>query len=143
MTGRFLYCEADGCPMQWTDHQLLITDDDEDFRATLGDALSRKGFRTQLASDGVEALEVIEHGGIHLALFDVHMPRLDGLGVLQSVRNRTPRLPCILMSAKLDDGIIARAHELGAEAILPKPFSLSAMLDAVRRLLEATYGRPS
>lgn len=129
--------------MQWTDHQLLITDDDHDFRATLGDALSRKGFRTRLASDGLEALQVIEHGGIHLALFDVHMPRLDGLGVLQSIRTRSPRLPCILMSAKLDDGIIARAEELGAEAILPKPFSLASMLDAVRKLLEATYGRPT
>jgi two-component system response regulator (stage 0 sporulation protein F) len=127
--------------MQWTDHQLLITDDDDAFRATLGDALSRKGFRTRLACDGMEALQVIEHGGIHLALFDVHMPRLDGLGVLQSIRDRTPRLPCILMSAKLDDGIIARAQELGAEAILPKPFSISAMVDAIRRLLEATYGR--
>jgi len=62
---------------------------------------------------------------------------------LQSIRKRSPRLPCILMSAKLDDGIIARAEELGAEAILPKPFSLASMLDAVRKLLEATYGRPS
>lgn len=129
--------------MQWTEHQLLITDDDEDFRSTLGDALSRRGFRTQLASDGVEALEVIEHGGIHLALFDVHMPRLDGLGALQSIRERSPRLPCILMSAKLDEGIIARANELGAEAILPKPFSLASVVDAIRRLLETTYGRAS
>jgi CheY-like chemotaxis protein len=143
MTGLIRYCEADNCAMQWTNHQLLITDDDEDFRATLGDALSRRGFRTQLASDGVEALQVIEHGDIHLALFDVHMPRLDGLGALQSIRKRTPRLPCILMTAKLDEGIIARANELGAEAILPKPFSLAAVVEAVRRLLETTYGRAS
>jgi two-component system response regulator MprA len=118
----------------------LITDDDEDFRATLGDALSRRGFRTLLASDGIEALQVIEHGDIHLALFDVHMPRLDGLGALQSIRQRTPRLPCILMTAQLDDGIIARANELGAEAILPKPFSLASLVSAVQTLLKSTYG---
>lgn len=126
--------------MQRTDHSLLITDDDEDFRATLSDALSRRGFRTLMASDGIEALQVIEHGDIHLALFDVHMPRLDGLGALQSIRQRTPRLPCILMTAQLDDGIIARANELGAEAILPKPFSLASLVSAVQTLLKSTYG---
>jgi DNA-binding NarL/FixJ family response regulator len=43
------------------------------------------------------------------------------------------------MTAKLDEGIIARANELGAEAILPKPFSLSALVDAIRRLLDTTH----
>jgi DNA-binding response OmpR family regulator len=125
--------------MQLTDHQLLITDDDVDFRETLAEALARKGYRTLMAADGMEALQVLEHGNIHLALFDVHMPRLDGLGVLQSIRHRSLQLPCILMTAKLDEGIIARANELGAEAILPKPFSLSALVDSIRRLLDPTH----
>lgn len=126
--------------MQLTDPRLLITDDDSDFRNTLSEALTRRGYHVFLAADGLEALDVIEHGDIHLALFDVHMPRLDGLGVLESVRSRCPDLPCILMSAKLDASIIAKANALRAEHILPKPFSLSALVESVRRLLDAAYG---
>jgi DNA-binding response OmpR family regulator len=127
--------------MQLSDHRLLITDDDAHFRDAISEALNRRGYRTLLAADGLEALDVLEHGDIHLALFDVHMPRLDGLSVLRSVRNRSPQLPCILMSAKLDDKIIAKANELGAEAILPKPFSLASLMESVRRLLETAYGQ--
>jgi CheY-like chemotaxis protein len=126
--------------MHSTDHQLLITDDDVDFRHTLSDALTRRGYRTCLAADGVEALEVIEQGGIHLALFDVHMPRLDGLGALASLRQQARQLPCILMSAELDDRILETAHALRAERVLPKPFTLAALVESVRSLLDAAYG---
>lgn len=121
-------------------HRLLITDDDADFRQTLSEALMRRGFRTLVAADGLEALDMIDQGDIHLALFDVHMPRLDGLGALQSVRNRALTLPCILMTANLDDRILAQARALRAESILPKPFSLTALVASVRRLLDAAYG---
>jgi len=78
-----------------------------------------------------------------LALFDVHMPRLDGLSLLESVRSRSVQFPCILMSAELNDAIIAKANALQAEQILPKPFTLSALVESVRKLLDAAYGRQS
>ncbi|MFN6401250.1 MAG: response regulator [Planctomycetota bacterium] len=117
------------------EHRVLITDDDAAFRMTLQEVLTRRGFRTCQASDGLEAIEAIECGNIHLALFDIHMPRLDGLGALERVRQALPQLPCILMSAKLDDGIRARAHQLGAQAVLPKPFSISDLIESISRAL--------
>lgn len=123
------------------DHQVLITDDDAAFRQTIREVLDRKGYRTITAADGFEALDVLERENIHLALFDVHMPRLDGLKALESVRSRLPKLPCILMSAKLDDRILAKAHQLHAEQILPKPFSLAELVSSVRRLLDTAYGK--
>lgn len=117
------------------EHRVLITDDDAAFRMTLDEVLSRRGFRTCQASDGLEAIEAIECGNIHLALFDIHMPRLDGLGTLERVRQALPQLPCILMSAKLDDCIRARAHQLGAQAVLPKPFSISDLIQSISRAL--------
>jgi len=119
--------------------QVLITDDDADFRQSLADALSRRGYGTVLAGDGLEALEVIVHGNIHLALMDVHMPRLDGLSMLESVKSRLPDLPCILMSARLDSKIVERARELRAENILSKPFSLRVLSETIRQIL----GRPN
>jgi len=127
--------------MHVTDHRVLITDDDVAFRHTLDEALTRRGYRTCLAADGIEALDVIERGNIHLALFDVHMPRLDGLRALESARTLAPGLPCILMSAKLDETILSKARQLNAEHVLPKPISLSALVECVRSLLDRVYGR--
>jgi len=115
--------------------RVLITDDDDAFRKTLSEVLSRRGYSTCLASDGLEAVEVVAHGNIHLALFDIHMPRLDGLGALERVRESLPSLPCILMSAKLDDGILARAERLGANAVLPKPFSIADLVESIKKFL--------
>jgi len=117
------------------EHRVLITDDDEAFRMTLDEILQRRGYSTCQACDGLEAIEAIECGNIHLALFDIHMPRLDGLGALERVRRALPQLPCILMSAKLDDRILARAEQLQAQAILPKPFSISDLVQSIKRAL--------
>ncbi len=125
--------------MQMLEPQLLITDDDRDFRMSLGEALTRRGYRTVLAADGIEALEVIRSQHIHLALLDVHMPRLDGLGMLKSLRNSQPTLPCILMSAQMDESIVTRARELRTHQLLSKPFSLNLLADTIRNLLDQCY----
>ena len=125
--------------MQFTHPHVLITDDDRDFRLTLADALTRRGYTTTLAADGLEALEVIQHGSIHLALMDVHMPRLDGLGALESVRSQHPDMPCILMSAELDDSIVERAKALQTYEVLRKPFRLHVLAETIQRLIAATY----
>ncbi|MFM7930050.1 MAG: response regulator [Pirellula sp.] len=117
------------------EHRVLITDDDEAFRLTLDEILQRRGYSTCQASDGIEAIEAIECGNIHLALFDIHMPRLDGLGALERVRRALPKLPCILMSAKLDESILARARQLEAQAVLPKPFSIPDLIQSISHAL--------
>jgi DNA-binding response OmpR family regulator len=118
--------------MQMIEPQLLITDDDRDFRVSLAEALARRGYRTIQAADGVEALEVLAVEPIHLALLDVHMPRLDGLGMLRSLRGSRPSLPCILMSAELDDSIVSQAKALNTHRLLAKPFSIHVLAEAIR-----------
>ncbi|XZE32080.1 response regulator [Pirellulaceae bacterium SH501] len=125
--------------MQLTHPNVLITDDDRDFRLSLADALTRRGYIPILAADGLEALDVIQHGNIHLALMDVHMPRLDGLGTLETVRTRHPDMPCILMSAELDETIVARAIALRTPEVLRKPFRLQVLAEKMERLMEAAY----
>jgi DNA-binding NtrC family response regulator len=125
--------------MQLTHPNVLITDDDRDFRLSLADALTRRGYTPILAADGLEALDVIQHGNIHLALMDVHMPRLDGLGTLETVRTKHPDMPCILMSAELDETIVARAIALRTPEVLRKPFRLQVLAEKMERLMEAAY----
>jgi DNA-binding response OmpR family regulator len=126
--------------MQMLEPQLLITDDDRDFRLSLGEALNRRGYRTILAADGLEALDLLQSQHIHLALLDVHMPRLDGLGMLRSLRDSQPTLPCILMSAKLDASIVSQAKQLQTDEVLSKPFSLNLLAETIRNLLARCYG---
>ncbi|MBU6174990.1 MAG: response regulator [Planctomycetes bacterium] len=125
--------------MQLNQPHVLITDDDRDFRLTLADALSQRGFATHLAADGLEALNVIRHGEIHLAVMDVHMPRLDGLEALENVRSSHPHMPCILMTANLDDSIVQRAKALHTDEVLSKPFPFNVLATAIRRLIEINY----
>ena len=58
---------------------LLITDDDRDVRETLRDVFQSRGFLTQTAGDGEEALRIVRNQEIHLVLIDMHMPRLTGI----------------------------------------------------------------
>lgn len=137
--GQEVILEHMSLDMQMLETQLLITDDDRDFRMSLGEALTRRGYRTVLAADGIEALEVIRSQHIHLALLDVHMPRLDGLGMLKSLRNSKPTLPCILMTAQMDESIVTQARELRTHQLLSKPFSLNLLADTIRSLLDQCY----
>jgi len=119
---------------------LLITDDDFAFRETLQGMLQPMGLRTLLAGDGEEALQIVGREDIHLILLDMHMPKLTGLETLQLVRQFDSVLPCILLSAGLDDLVIKRANELKAFSVLPKPVTRDQITITIRLALERTYG---
>jgi len=118
---------------------LLITDDDAEFRATLRDVFQPRGFRTLLAGDGEEALRIVRAEPVHLLLLDVHMPRLGGLETLRAIRRFHAMLPCILMSARLDQMILEQARREHAFSVLAKPVTLELLTSTVRQALERTY----
>ncbi len=120
---------------------LLITDDDVDFRQTLKEAMESRGFRTLLAGDGEEALAVVRRETVHVALMDMHMPRLSGLETIRRVRELHARLPCILISAAMDQALAAKARQAQAHAVLPKPVRFADLNSAIRDALRTTYAR--
>ena len=73
--------------------------DDRGSREMLRDIVEPAGYRPVLAASGEEALDIVREEPIHLALFDMHMPRLTGLETLQLVRQFNAILPCILVTA--------------------------------------------
>lgn len=115
---------------------LLITDDDRDFRETLRDVFRPLGFRTLLAADGEEALEIVHKSEVHLVLMDMHMPRLTGLEAISQIKRIRSRLPCILISGQLDDEIRRRVE---AFDILAKPVSCAEVTHSVTKALKVTY----
>jgi CheY-like chemotaxis protein len=121
---------------------LLITDDDTAFRETLCGLFQPRGFRVFSAGDGEEALRIVGQEVVHLVLLDMHMPRLTGLETLRRVKQFKSRLPCILLSARLDEALIQQARLAEAFSVLAKPISRLLITDTVDHALRRIYGWP-
>lgn len=122
---------------------ILITDDDLDFRETLRIVFEPRGFRTLLAANGEEALDIVRREQVHLLLLDMHMPKLTGLETIRRVKQFQLRLPCILLSAALDDGLIREAHLAEAFSVLSKPISRGQLNSVVDSALRHAYNWPA
>jgi CheY-like chemotaxis protein len=118
---------------------LLITDDDPGFRETLRIVFEPRGFRTLLASDGEEAIWVVRHEKVHLVLLDMHMPKLTGLETLRRLKEFRALLPCILLSAHLDEQLVEQAREAHADSVLSKMVALPQITGTVFQMLQQTY----
>jgi two-component system OmpR family response regulator len=108
---------------------ILIVDDDPVFPDAISTALMLAGFRTEIAHDGLEALEFIQRERPSLILLDVSMPVLDGRGLLRELAREGIKLPVVLVSAGQDGERIARKY--GVAAYLQKPVALPRLLAAI------------
>ena len=118
--------------------RVLIVDDQ---------TLVRQGIRSLLAlaegievigeaADGVEALERIEALTPDVVLLDLRMPRLDGIGVLEALRDRAGAPPCLILTTFDDDAALLAGLGAGAKGYLLKDVSLQHLTDAIRALAQ-------
>ncbi len=121
---------------------ILITDDDLGFRETLRGVLEPQGFRTFLAGDGIEALQIVRRGNVHVLLLDMHMPKLTGLETLRQVKQLDARLPCILLSADADEELVRQAEMAQAFSVLAKPVSRGAITRVIHLAMRTAYDWP-
>lgn len=119
--------------------RLLVTDDDVNLRETVREVLEPRGLQALLAGDGEEALRIVQRETVHVVLLDMHMPKLTGLETIRRVKQFRALLPCILMSARLDETLIEQARQAQADSVLPKPLSLSRLVMEVYRALHQSY----
>jgi CheY-like chemotaxis protein len=118
---------------------ILITDDDRDFREALRGVLEPRGFRTLQAADGEEALNIVCREEVHVVLLDMHMPRLTGLETLERVRQLKLKLPCILLSAGLDELLVRQAQLAEAFSVLAKPVTRQQLTHTVHQAFARIY----
>lgn len=118
---------------------ILITDDDHDFRETLRGVFEPRGFRTILAGDGEEAIRTVLTQEVHLLLMDMHMPKLTGIDTIRKVKRFRAELPCILLSAALDEQIIRDAEQVHAYSVLSKPVTRQQIMGVVDQALYRLY----
>jgi CheY-like chemotaxis protein len=118
---------------------LLITDDDPAARETLRDIFAPQGFNTIMAESGEEAIDLIRDHDVHLALMDMHLPRLSGLDTIAIVRQIKGIIPAILITADQDDNLMRRALSEHAFCVLAKPVSKHVVIYVVHKALEKYY----
>ena len=115
-----------------TEHRpILVVDDDQAIRSTVSDILSLEGYPVETASNGEEALEVLEREEPSLVLLDMRMPVMDGWGFARTVSERGIKVPILVMTAA--QSAKAWAEEVNADGYLAKPFELLDLLDSVER----------
>ena len=120
-------------------YSLLITDDDPAVRESLREIFEPQGFRTLLAESGEQAIDIVQRQDVHLALMDMHLPKLTGLETMQIVRQIKGLLPTILISADHDDNLLRKALSAHAFCVLAKPVSRNVVIYVVSRAIEKFY----
>jgi CheY-like chemotaxis protein len=117
--------------------RILIVDDDAGTAETLGDILEAKGYETEIASGGLQALAHVQAKPLDVIFLDIKMPQMNGVEVLRRVRAISPGTLVIMMTAYALPELMAEAEQLGALAILAKPLPLDRILHFLEELTPA------
>jgi len=115
--------------------KVLIVDDDEESRQLLSEVLEGNGYAVGAVADGMAAREALrQDGGFRIVIADLHMPKETGLQLFKHLREQNLTHDLILMSSFISVSERQLAGELGARALLEKPFRLSELLQVVGEL---------
>ncbi|WP_137899838.1 MULTISPECIES: response regulator [Sphingomonas] len=116
---------------------IMTVDDSPSMRMLLRAALTDLGYEVLEAEDGVQALERLDGVEPDLLITDINMPRLDGFGLIEKVReqDRHRNLPILVLTTESSDEKKQRARSAGATGWIVKPFHPEKLAAAIRRVL--------
>ena len=116
------------------DKTIALVDDDRNILTSVSIAIQAEGFRTRVYSDGETALKALADNPADLGIFDIKMPRMDGLELLRRLRE-TSQMPVIFLTSKDDEVDEELGLSLGADDYIAKPFSQRLLLARIRAIL--------
>src|ERR1700686_5173850 len=121
--------------------RILIVEDEKRIQEFLSRGLESAGYAVDVAGNGATAIDLVHGTEYDLIILDLMLPDMDGLAVLQKVRNRKSSPPVLILSARdaVDDRV--KGLDLGADDYLTKPFAFVELLSRVRALLRR--GQPT
>ena len=114
--------------------RIALVDDDQNILTSVALALESEGFEVDSYSDSEAALTGITRRKVDLAVLDIKMPRMDGIELLQKLRNQS-QLPVIFLTSKDDELDEALGLGMGADDYITKPFSQRLLLARIRAVL--------
>jgi two-component system response regulator ChvI len=113
---------------------IALVDDDKNILTSVSIALQSEGFLTRVYSDAETALKALLDNPADLAVFDIKMPRMDGLELLRRLRERS-QMPVIFLTSKADELDEALGLAMGADDYIAKPFSQRLLIARIRAIL--------
>jgi len=120
---------------------IALVDDDRNILTSVSIALQAEGYTTRLYSDAEAALKALLENPADLAVFDIKMPRMDGVELLRRVREKS-QMPVIFLTSKTDELDEALGLAMGADDYIAKPFSQRLLIARIRAILRrAEYAR--
>lgn len=121
--------------MQLQEVEILVVDDEVNFRCALGRLLEKQGYKVLVIGSSEEAENLLKHTTVHLIITDVRMPGMDGIEFLARVKAQYAPVEVAIISADMTAREASQAVRLGAYAILLKPFEKEQFLAMVARAL--------
>jgi DNA-binding response OmpR family regulator len=124
--------------LEYTVGRILVVDDDLESRDLLCEVLEANGYlQVEAVADGLAAREALARDGdCPIIIADLHMPNESGLDLLRNLRKQNAKHQIVLMSSFMSTTERKLARDLGAYALLDKPFRLSELLQVVSQLTE-------
>ena len=116
---------------------ILIVEDEKEIREGVSEYLAEVGYSVISAEDGLQAIELFENNKIDLVILDIMMPVMDGLTVLEKIRE-VSTIPVILLTAKGQEEDKLQGYDFGADDYITKPFSPKVLVAKVKALLKRT-----
>jgi CheY-like chemotaxis protein len=117
--------------------KILVVDDEPPIRQLLDALLSLNGYDVILAESGKQGLEFYHRERPEVVVLDLNMPGMDGIAVLQQIRELNPDQPVIIFTGSVSAEIEQRLRAMGANEMIEKEFQSSRLLDTLKRLLKA------
>lgn len=117
---------------------VLVVDDNETMREVLAIILSRKGYRCESATNGVEAMQKVMQGNFDAVVTDVDMPQMDGITLTRKLTQQFPSLPVMIITGQPHDNCMESAITAGAREFLRKPFEISEFVMRVQEMLRVS-----
>jgi two-component system, OmpR family, response regulator ChvI len=122
--------------METTDMKqtIALVDDDRNILTSISMTLEQEGFQVRTYTDGESALQGLNARPVDLAVLDIKMPRMDGMELLQRLRQRST-MPVIFLTSKDEEVDELMGLRLGADDYITKPFSQRLLIERIRALL--------
>lgn len=119
---------------------IALVDDDRNILTSVSIALESEGYRVETYTDGVSALEGLVARPPQLAIFDIKMPRMDGMELLRRMRQKLD-IPVIFLTSKDEEIDELFGLKMGADDFITKPFSQRLLVERVKAILRRASGR--
>lgn len=124
--------------MNKTKRKILLLEDDELFASTITDYLKESNFDVDVVYDGEEALNKSYENYYDLYLFDINVPKLNGIELLKNLRDNDIKIPTIFLTSYSDDSTLNKCFSNGCDDYIKKPFKVTELLLRINAVLRRT-----